>query len=99
MAYDPGALEAALSAAVGDDQTLIAELRDVFLERAQDHVRAMADARSPADWRSAAMRLHSLAASFGATRVIEASHAAVRADAPDPKLVQKIERAIWALTV
>ena len=98
MAYDPGALEAALSAAVGDDQGLIAELRGVFLDRACEHVRAMAEATSPADWRSAAMRLHSLAASFGATRVIEVAHAAVRADAPDAELLQKVERAIWALT-
>ena len=98
MAYDPGALEAALSAAVGDDIALVDELRSMFLQRAWEHFQLMADAQSPAAWRDAAMRLHSLAASFGAVRVMEASSIAIRATAADPKLLRKIERAIWALT-
>jgi len=34
MAYDPGAIDATLAAAVGDDPALIAELRDAFLDTA-----------------------------------------------------------------
>ena len=34
MAYDPGALHAALAAAVGDDPTLVAELRSAFVASA-----------------------------------------------------------------
>ena len=32
MAYDPGAIDATLAAAVGDEPQLIAELREAFLD-------------------------------------------------------------------
>ena len=35
MAIDPGAIDAALAAAVGDDPALIADLRAAFVESAQ----------------------------------------------------------------
>ena len=98
MAYDPGALEAALSKALGDDEALIAELRALFLARVHEHVAVMAAAQTPAAWQSAAMRLQSLAASFGAVRIMELAQGAVQAETPDGRVVRKIERAIWALT-
>ena len=41
MAYDPGAIDAALAAAVGDEPALIAELRLAFVESAQRALAAM----------------------------------------------------------
>lgn len=97
MAYDPGALEAALSAAVGDAPSLIAELRGAFFQSAQGHIDAMAHAGSTDEWRDAGLRLHSLAASFGALRVMDAATAASRAPRHDKVAMQKIARAMAAL--
>ncbi len=36
MAYDPGAIDATLAAAVGDEPALIAELREAFLDGGSD---------------------------------------------------------------
>jgi histidine phosphotransfer protein HptB len=98
MVYDPGALEAALAAAVGNEPSLIAELRGAFLESAVTHVAAMKAAVSLEDWRAAAVRLHSLSASFGARRVMDAATAACETPRIDNTLLPKIERAIAALT-
>ena len=43
MSFDYGALDAALTAAVGDDQSLIAELRAAFLESAKRQVDLLGD--------------------------------------------------------
>jgi histidine phosphotransfer protein HptB len=97
MAYNPGALEAALVAAVGKEPDLIAELRTAFIESAQVHVAAMQRATVLDEWCAAALRLHSLAASFGARRTMDAAMAASRAAYIDQAVMQKIERAILAL--
>ena len=69
MAYDPGAIDATLAAAVGDDPALIAELREAFLDSAGRVVEALERAESDEAWRNAAWRLKGLAASFGAEPV------------------------------
>ncbi len=97
MAYDPGALEAALAAAVGDEPSLIAELRGAFFDSANAHVLALTAAKSIEDWHAAARRLHGLAASFGAVRLIDVATQAVRADHIDSAVLRKIERTIAAL--
>lgn len=97
MAYDPGALEAALAAAVGDEPSLIAELRVAFFESASVHVEVLRRATVLDDWRAATSRLHSLAASFGALRLMDAATEASRAARIDPAQLRKIERAIAAL--
>ena len=66
MAYDPGALNASLAAAVGSDSELMAELRAAFIESAARQLDLMGRARCDANWAIAASRLKSLAASFGA---------------------------------
>ena len=99
MAYDPGALEAALAAAVGDEPTLIAELRGAFLSSAAAHVATLSQACTIAEWRSAAQRLHGLAASFGALRVMDAATQAARSERIDRSHIRKIERAISALAL
>src|SRR3546814_20406221 len=65
MSYDPGALDAALAAAVGDDPVLIVDLRHAFLESAQRQIALLERARCDATWQIAAWRLKGLAASFG----------------------------------
>ena len=70
MAYDPGAIDATLAAAVGDAPALIAELRIAFVESADAAVRALEAATTDEAWRDAAARLTGLAASFGAVRLM-----------------------------
>ena len=65
MSYDPGALNAALAAAVGEDFTLIADLRVAFMESAERQLGLLRNAQSDANWEVASWRLKGLAASFG----------------------------------
>jgi histidine phosphotransfer protein HptB len=97
MAYDPGALEAALAAAVGDEPGLIAELRSAFFASAQAHVEALRRATTIDGWHSAAVKLHSLAASFGAMRLMDAATDAAQSPKIDASQLRKIERVIAAL--
>lgn len=94
MAYDPGVLEAALAAAVGDDPTLIAELRFAFLASAHAHADSLGRARSDAEWQTAACRMQSLAASFGAMRLMELAGEAAKGVLGDPGVLRRIDRAI-----
>lgn len=93
MAYDPGAIDATLAAAVGEDPGLIAELRLAFLESAERCVAALRTAPSDAAWQAAARRLKGLAASFGAVRLMALAEELAGA-APDPRLLARVERAI-----
>ena len=97
MAYDPGAIEATLAAAVGDDPVLIAELRLAFVDSAADAIAALATAREPEGWRAAAWRLKGLAASFGAVRLMAAAAEAVATGAPDPDIVGQLQRMLGRL--
>lgn len=97
MAYDPGALESSLAAAVGDQPMLIAKLRGAFFDSAKAHISSLSKAECVEDWRVAAQRLHSLAASFGAIRLMDVATQASRSAAIDGALLRKIERAIAAL--
>ena len=77
MAYDPGAIDATLAAAVGDEPGLIAELRMAFIDSAEKAIDAIETAESDEAWRLATARLKGLAASFGAVRLMSlASEAA-----------------------
>lgn len=96
MVYDPGALHVALAAAVGDDPQLIAELRGVFLESATALVKQLKRTRIDTEWQMAAIRLHGLAASFGAVALMEAAAAASDGIACDPVSIRAIDEAIAA---
>ena len=66
MAVDPGAIDAALSAAVGDDPALIAELRAAFRDSARRGLAAIESAQDDAAWQAAAsfsVTTHSASAS------------------------------------
>ncbi|MEP6785495.1 MAG: Hpt domain-containing protein [Sphingomonadales bacterium] len=99
MAYDPGALEAALAAVAGSAPDLMDDLRVAFFDSATAHVAAMRAADTVEAWQAAAVRLRSLAASFGAYRVIDAAKEAQDAPLHDRKALTRIDRSLASLTV
>ena len=97
MAIDPGAIDAALAAAVGDDPALIAELRAAFVESAQRSLAAIESAQDADAWRAATWRLKGLAASFGAVRLVALATEATRRPVGDPAMVKRLRQAIARL--
>jgi len=93
MAYDPGAIDATLAAAVGEDHALIAELRLAFVESAERCIAALRAAEGAEAWRAAGLRLKGLAASFGAVRLMALAEE-VAATPHDMRLVARAERAL-----
>ena len=94
MAYDPGALNASLAAAVGSDPTLMAELRDAFIQSAARQLDLMCRARCDANWYQSASRLKSLAASFGVTDLLDLCDEAIDGAPGDPVVLRKLAAAI-----
>jgi len=97
MAYDPGAIDATLSAAVGDDPVLIAELREAFLDSARRGVAAVESATDVCGWREAAARMRGLAASFGAVRLMALATELADAPAGDAAMLRRLKRAVERL--
>ena len=96
MAYDPGAIDATLAAAIGDEPTLIAELRCAFVDSAERTIVAIEKATNDAAWAHGAARLKGLAASFGAIRLMALASEA--AETPhDAEVVRKLRRAVARL--
>ena len=92
------ALNTTLAAAFGDDQDLVFELRGAFLESAERHCQALANAATDGEWRDAALRLKGLAASFGASGLMaQAGRAAV--GCRDPQLLAEIRGAVAVLAI
>ncbi|HEY0113838.1 MAG TPA: Hpt domain-containing protein [Allosphingosinicella sp.] len=94
MAYDPGALDASLAAAVGSDPELMRELRAAFLESAARQADLMTRARCDANWRIAASRLKSVAASFGAVGLGALADEALDGAPGDPVVLRKLRAAM-----
>lgn len=94
MSYDPGALDAALAAAVGDDPALVADLRYAFIESAQRQLDLLERARNDANWQIAAWRLKGLAASFGVVGLMALAEEAARSVPSDPVMLRKLRAAI-----
>ncbi|MFA6124108.1 MAG: Hpt domain-containing protein [Sphingomonas sp.] len=97
MAYDPGAIDATLAAAVGDEPALIAELRDAFLESVKRGLAVLEQAQGDEAWSAAAWRMRGLAASFGAIRLMAIATEAAEATAHDPALMRRLRRAVERL--
>ncbi|GAA3721110.1 hypothetical protein GCM10022268_31680 [Sphingomonas cynarae] len=98
MAYDPGAIDATLAATVGDEPALIVELRLAFITGAERTLGLMELAGGNVDeWRGAALRLHGLAASFGAVRLMTLARSAIDGRPGDLSTVAKLRRAIARL--
>ena len=96
MAYDPGAIDATLAAAVGDEPGLIAELRAAFVDSAERAIDSIETARSDDAWALAAARLKGLAASFGAVRLMSLASEAACTPGND-EAVRKLRRAVARL--
>lgn len=90
MAYDPGALNASLAAAVGNDGGLLAELKAAFTESARRQLDLLGRSRCDANWAIAAARLKSIAASFGASGLIALAQEAQDGAPGDPVVLRKI---------
>lgn len=96
MAYDHGALNASLAAAVGHDGALMDELRSAFLESAARQHDLMGRSRCDANWVIAASRLKSVAASFNLTGLVELADEALDGAPGDPVILRKIGQALEA---
>lgn len=94
MSYDPGALDAALAAAVGDDPELVADLRYAFVESAQRQLDLLERSRCDANWQMAAWRLKGLAASFGVIGLMSLAEEAARSVPGDPVIMRKLKAAL-----
>lgn len=97
MAYDPGTLEAALSAAVGSDRALISDLRRAFFDSAQRQVDLLARARCDANWTMAALRLKGLCASFGVNKLMNLADEALESAPGDPVILRRISQMLAAI--
>ena len=94
MAFDPGALNASLAAAVGSDPALMAELKTAFVESVARQLDLLGRARCDANWEIAAARLKSIAASFGAYGLMALADEALEGAPGDPVVLRKIAFAI-----
>lgn len=94
MAYDPGAIDATLAAAVGDDPVLVQELRLAFRNSATHALGAMRLAETTQQWRDAALRLRSVSASFGALRLMGLADIAAGSVLGDALSLKRIAAAI-----
>ena len=97
MAYDPGAIDATLAAAVGDEPALIAELRQAFLDSAKGGLIALETARDPESWRAAAWRMKGLSASFGAITLMRLASEAAEGEPLDAALLRRLRRTVERL--
>jgi len=93
MVYDPGALNASLAAAVGNDPALMAELREAFVEGVTRQLDLMGRSRCDANWELSASRLKSLAASFGAVGMMALADEALDGAPGDPVVLRKLNLA------
>jgi HPt (histidine-containing phosphotransfer) domain-containing protein len=94
MAYEPGALDAALAAVVGDDPQLVTELRAALLDSAERNVDLLARARCDANWYTVAWRIKGLAASFGAMELLSAAEMAIESAPGDPVAIRTLRAAV-----
>jgi HPt (histidine-containing phosphotransfer) domain-containing protein len=99
MVYDPGNLQTALSAAVGSDPALIADLRRAFIESAERQVDLLSRARCDANWIMAGLRLKGLCASFGVTGVMALADRALDGAPGDPVVLRELNAALAAVSL
>ena len=97
MAYDPGAIDATLAAAVGDEPALIAELRLAFTDSVERSLALLDQAHDADGWRAAAWRLKGLAASFGAVRLMALATQAAEGEPMDKAMIARLRRSAGRL--
>jgi HPt (histidine-containing phosphotransfer) domain-containing protein len=94
MSYDFAGMDWSLATALGDDASLLAELRLALIADATAAAEQLAGARCDANWEQAALCLKGLGGSFGATRLREAAELAECSAPGDPVAIRAILRAI-----
>lgn len=99
MSFDSGPLDRYLCAAVGSDAAMARDLHGAFTEGARELADLMRRARCDANWNMAALRLKSLAATFGIVPLIELAEEAMAGAPGDPVMLSRIHAAIDTLSV
>jgi hypothetical protein len=94
MSLDHGSFDTALKAAVGDDASLMAELRLSFVESAKRQISLLSRSRCDANWQYSCWRLKGLAASFGAVHLMTLADEASEGAPGDPVVIRKLNKAI-----
>jgi histidine phosphotransfer protein HptB len=94
MAYYSGAIEASLTAALGDDPVLVADLRQAFFDGIARHLAALDEAMDDGAIRDAAARLRGLAASFGADRLMQALTPTIETGRITPAQRRRVDRVV-----
>ncbi|WP_332818640.1 Hpt domain-containing protein [Sphingopyxis sp.] len=94
MSFDSGPLDRYLSAAIGDDAAMAMDLRSALTGSARDLADLMRRARCDANWEMAALRLKSLAATFGIISLIQLAEDAMAGAPGDPAVLRQINQAI-----
>lgn len=94
MSVDYGAFDTALKAAAGDDTALAGELRASFVESIQRQLSLLARSRCDANWQYTCWRIKGVAASFGASRLIELADEAENGAPGDPVVIRNMVQAL-----
>ena len=90
MAHEAGEFDAALAAAAGEDQVLLAELRAAFLESLIHQVDLLRRSRCDANWEVAALRLKGLGSSFHAPDLMALADEALDGAPGDPAVLRRL---------
>ncbi|SNS44488.1 Hpt domain-containing protein [Sphingopyxis indica] len=97
MSFDSGPLDRYLSAAVGGDPAAALDLRQTFASGARELADLLRRSRCDANWNMAALRLKSLAGTFGIVPLIELAEEAMAGVPGDPDVLRRINAAIDVL--
>jgi HPt (histidine-containing phosphotransfer) domain-containing protein len=90
MSFDSGPLDRYLHSALGEDQAAAEELHAIFLQSVEDLVDLLQRSRCDANWMMAALRLKSLAATFGVVPLIQLAEQAMAGVPGDPAVIRAI---------
>ena len=99
MAYDYSGLDWSIATVLGDDATLMAELRTALVDDARSAADLLRRSRCDANWYGAAHRLKGLASSFGAKVLMNAADDALYLAPGDPSVLRTIDAAIEAMAM
>ncbi|RXR29989.1 Hpt domain-containing protein [Sphingobium fluviale] len=98
MAFEGGNLNMALAAAVGDDASLVRDLRRAFLESADRQIDLLSRAGDESAWHLALWRLKGLSGSFGVVHMIALIDEAQGSAPGDAKIVRRLRSALDMLS-
>ncbi len=97
MALENSGVDWSIAGAFGDDAALLAELRAALFADANAAADLLRRSRCDGNWRVAAERLQSLAASFGATALLAAASEALKYAPNDPVAIRHVDDAVRQL--